>query len=136
MTDTQSLIARLEQATGPDRELDADIAVAVDGGEIVWKMANYTMESYPARRHPSPHHIGGYCNAHVPSYTASIDAALTLVPSGKGHDPWWMLKAAWRGIAKAEIWVDGKGKPFRGEAATPALAICIAALRAIEARQQ
>jgi hypothetical protein len=76
------LAARIERAEGPDRALDAEIAAAVYGGEIVWKMTNYTMESYPARRYASAQHVGGYGNDHVPEYTASIDAAMQLVPDG------------------------------------------------------
>ena len=119
----EELIARLEAATGPDDALDLALA------EYAWD------NRIPM---PPPYYDGGPINydprlwleRHDWRPTASIDAALTLFPSGKGHDPWWMLKAAWRGKAKAEVWVDGKGKPFRGEAATPALAICIASLRA------
>jgi hypothetical protein len=59
--------------------------------------------------------------------TQSIDAAVTLVPDGYsfnlGNDvkPW------------AHIWFDVPaydGKPYEGRAATPALALCAAALKA------
>lgn len=57
MTDTEmeGLVKRLEAATGPDRELDARIAVAVGATMTATASANYT---------------------------GSIDAALTLVPEG------------------------------------------------------
>ena len=129
------LIAALEKATGPDRELDARIWCLLNGkrycghctpyGEREGRFVQVEYTSPPKRTRQVTNFP---LVPHALCVTSSIDDALTLVPSGKGHDPWWMLKAAWRGKAKAEVWVDGRGKPFRGEAATPALAICIAAL--------
>ena len=126
------LAARIERAEGPDRALDAEIAVAVYGGEIVWKMTNYTMESYPARRYASAQHVGGYGNDHVPEYTASIDAAMQLVPSG------WKLRQMHFNAPCADDrkWHlnlrGGKegGDRFVGRGSTPALALSAAALRA------
>jgi hypothetical protein len=83
MTDRTTLLAlaeRCEQAAGPDRELDAEIAVALFGGEIIWKTANWTMDFYPARRVQNSDYIGGYQNAAIPVYTESLDAAVTLYP--------------------------------------------------------
>lgn len=74
----RSLQKRIREAIGPDRELDGDIIVALKGGEIVWKMANYTMEQYPAHRYPSKNHLSGFANEHVPLLTASIDACVAL----------------------------------------------------------
>lgn len=79
MAKLSELIDRVEKATGPDRDLDAEIDVALFGGETVWKQANYTMESYPASRRPSKQHVGGFANEHVPPYTASLDAVVALV---------------------------------------------------------
>ena len=78
----EALLARVLEGTGPDRELDAEIAVALFGGEIIWKTANYTMDAYPARRIQNSDYVGGYQNAGVLAYTESLDAALTLVPEG------------------------------------------------------
>jgi hypothetical protein len=74
------LIARVESPEGADRELDAAIAVFVDGGEIVWLTANGTMEQYPARKYQSENHLGGFGKAPIPAYTGSLDAAMMLVP--------------------------------------------------------
>lgn len=118
MTNPTTLLAlaeRCEQAAGPDRELDAEIAVALFGGEIIWKTANWTMDSYPARRVQNSDYIGGYQNAAIPVYTESLDAAVTLVPEGCG----WMVMG---NASKVGVW------PSHG--ATPALALCAAALRA------
>lgn len=78
----EALLARVVDDTEPDRELDAEIAVALFGGEIVWKTANWTMDSHPARRIASTAHVGGFANTFVPAYTASLDAAMTLIPPG------------------------------------------------------
>lgn len=62
-------------------------------------------------------------------------AALLLVPNGEGHWP----QVIQTGInpnnpiakrCRAEIWAKGSGKPYRGAAATPALALACAAIRA------
>ena len=74
------LVERLEKSSGPDRELDCEIASFIHGGEVVWKQANYTMETYPARKYRSEDHIGGFGFAPVESFTSSIDAAMALLP--------------------------------------------------------
>jgi hypothetical protein len=75
----RALQTRIREATGPDRELDGDILVAFKGGEIVWKMSNFTMEQCPAHRHPSKQHVGGFANEHVPLLTGSLDACVGLM---------------------------------------------------------
>jgi len=131
---------RVEAAQGADRALDAEVARqqgmclhpntvrtgaqsdigfdCVDCGADSW--GNRSKDGFN-RRLSDP----------VPNYTGSIDLVIALLPNGTGHDPWWLLKGAWRGKAKAEIWVRNKGKPYRGTASTPALALLAACLRAI-----
>lgn len=106
------LIARLERATGPDRELDADIALQFDWTEC-----------------PGDNWIGPQGEIAVPAYTSSIDAAMTLRPAGANcsgfDDGPDICDAYWsRNNVKDGHWlVTAEGK-------TPALALCIAALRA------
>lgn len=76
------LAVRAANGSGEDRELDAEIAVAVDGGEIMWKTSNGTMERYPVRRYASEMHIGGFASAPVPAFTTSVDAVLSIMPEG------------------------------------------------------
>jgi hypothetical protein len=106
MIDTQELIARLEAATGPDRELDAAIWQACQHADWKWQHERYE----------------------APAYTASIDAALTLCggESGLGSLIAGNFPDGSRG------WVARVRSPETadGEGRTPALAICIAALRA------
>lgn len=76
----QALLVRVEACDDAfDRALDAEIQVAIDGGEIVWKQQNYTMEQYAAIRRPSKMHVGGF--AIEPSYpvTSSVDAACGML---------------------------------------------------------
>jgi len=66
----------------------------------------------------------------VPAYSASLDAARSLVPEpGK-----WSITSGTRGGWEAAVWlVDGLALDWR-TAATPALALTAAALRAHAAR--
>lgn len=101
---TQKLIARIEAARGPDRALDWEIHLR-DGLEGVGMYG----------RHPS--------------YTASIDAALTLMEKG------WHWALGWNGPdsghpnATASVFTTS-GAMEKGAGATPALALCAAALKA------
>ena len=97
------LITRLEAATGPSFTLEQEILRAVN--------PNASMLSVPN------------------NYTSSLDAALTLVPEGwRWHSYYWPRKD------EPKIMSLVTNEPHvgiaHGKAATPALAICIAALRA------
>jgi hypothetical protein len=120
MTDRTTLLAlaaRCEQAAEPDRELDGAAWCAAngypfvkwDGAGVVWRGADGSIRHYPASR--------------VPFYTASLDAAVMLVPEG------WTWVMASYGNARA-YQDQTAGKSFIGENAKPALALCAAALRA------
>jgi hypothetical protein len=100
----QELIEELARATGPTFVLDREIMYAV-------------FDVKPEHRSPGD----------TPKpYTASIDAAMTLVPN---HTPDWDLKSAPHRRGYVALLFDPK-RTFRADAATPALAICIAALLA------
>ena len=112
----EDLIRQIEEATGPDRGLDAEIALAIG-----WRLD----QSEPRDRWWEPdrsHYLD-----EPPEFTASLDAALTLVPEGI---------AIWRIGNNDDQW-EGEG-PFLARcggprftfAATPALALCAAALKA------
>lgn len=123
-TELAALIARLEKATGPDREL----------GNAVLLVSGWTMDEQgdgPARSifWVSPgRDYDCYNDGYQPNPTASIDAALTLVPDVRwdwsvwhlcGHEHGAMIKAP-----DLSQWSCDKG------AITPAIALCIAALKA------
>lgn len=104
------LAARCEAAEGPDRELDAEIAFATG-----W--ATHALHKQEWLR-PD----GVVCG--LPEYTASLDAATSLVPEG-----WcWQLRHDDRPCA--QFWQDGDEYCLTALAATPALAQCAAALKA------
>jgi hypothetical protein len=63
----ESLVGRLEEATGPDRELDARVHRAATGAEYL-----ISSRSGPVLNDGSP----------IPPYTESIDAALTTLEDG------------------------------------------------------
>lgn len=112
MSDIAELIARLEMASEPDRELDCLIYMSIND---------------------TPDVCGGRLleEDKAPAYTASIDCALTLVPEGwrtamvseMEHRAGWH----WRLGEK-----DGglRGRSTNGVGPTALLAICIAALKA------
>lgn len=101
-TDMTDLIERLEKATGPDREIDHDIRKTVEGWHENTRLTQ------------------------VPLYTTSIDAALTLVPEGV-H---WQLRTSEVPGWFTSCWGDFGVTWAQYSAASPAIALCIAALKA------
>lgn len=121
----RDLIDRVERATWPDRYLDAAIHSAI------LSELDFAVHVRPAPSRNGRvivHYQGGtHGTRQSPCYTLSIDSAKTLVPEGHsfnlGNDvrPW------------AHVWFDVPaydGKPYEGRAATPALALVAASLRA------
>lgn len=118
----QELIERLEKATGPDRELDLAI------GQLLPPPHPFSLSIEQQRGGKPP----------VPAFTASIDAALTLVPEGwdwRVSGPDWhdgrrnMHFGHARQYRKAGDWrrdAEGNARHTR-----PAIALCIAILYAL-----
>jgi hypothetical protein len=129
------LADRCEQATAPDRELDAAIARAIGFGCV-------------AQDHQAPgDHWTAWKGKQFRSgpweplklYTASLDAAMTLVP--EGHR---LVRLAEEEGVTERPWhirlVEREGRfgrlGYLGDANTPALAICAATLRARAAQER
>lgn len=121
MTDELLKLAeRCEKATGPDREIDGDIQIEIDPLCHSVTAADIFSES--------GHYVG-----RLLAYTASLDAAMTLVPegfefavgSGRRAAMSETMKRPWGNVFAP----DDIGSPA-DNAATPALALCAAALRA------
>lgn len=92
----------------PSRELDAAIARFLAGNFYEWW-----------KNRPGP-----------ADFTTSLDAAVTLVPN---NADWWEIyyERGWvRGPVRAEVKWHRVREETRAFAATPALALCAAALRA------
>ena len=138
--DLTSLILQVQAAQQGDRDLDGQIAVLLEGGEIVWRTAQGTMEAYPVRKYTSTQHVGGVGYAPVPAYTASLDAAFMLIPPGwrvalmgEWDNAQLRAQGAWQVILQR----PGEGDNFGGDlsprcdhAETLELALCVAALKA------
>jgi len=136
-----SLIERLEKASGPDRELDLAIQLEVfPNGEIAsltqyrrgfdglagmaWGIYHGGSVAFEKRDDQGRcFYNGGY---QLPHYTSSLDAAMTLVPSEYKVDAQRTNSDGY-----ACVWGFAGNRSVR--AATPALALCIAALKAREA---
>jgi hypothetical protein len=110
----EELIARLEAADGPSRELEFRIARDVLDGEPFGHAAGLPDELMLAQAQ-----FGCW-----PRYTSSIDAALSLVP--EGH--FWGLYSS--GMAYVKPDADGVQERHLSDGVTPAIALCIAALKA------
>jgi hypothetical protein len=139
------LAARCEAAEGPDRELDASIWLATTEGATRERW-DYTHKATGKLCHMDETRDASRHLITVPAYTASLDAAMTLVPE---HCCW--LAGDYKGMANTAFWqgrhqyargwasVSDTGEPpgdpamptYRSHAMTPALALCAAALRAL-----
>lgn len=138
MTDRDTLLALAtlcEDATWPDRALDAAITVALtEGATGVERPPLDGLTDEPQAGWlltfdtPRPWTERWVC---VPAYTASLDAALTLVPEGAGIK----LDRHWTPRHEGPVWMavlyTGLGEMHVSEdRPTPALALCAAALLA------
>ncbi len=121
---------KLAAATGPDREIDQELAKIAGWVEIEVAPGIRSCREPDGRKRP--HGLVAW----APHYTASIDAAMTLVPEGWRLDwlqhmldqPLWTCGLYRRCENKIERFNSG---PSGGP--TPAIALCIAALAAREA---
>lgn len=150
----QYIIARLEKATGPDRELDYRLAYSLG-----WRFNGFEWQEQSRdqdrlsddqfrdldqmaggwkrpdqKKWPYP----GSNDNEVPRWTASIDAALTLIPGG-----WDWLLAVFQG-ERPTATIQRKGGGFHAapeiefdeSGASPAIGLCIAAIKAIAAQAE
>lgn len=128
MTSLPDLIARLEAAEEGNITLDDRIALALG-----WRIDQQDIQGVGKWLAPGESHT-----QYLPEWSRSIDAALTLVPEGWAIDGWQLWPGATSSLQLLETklgrddqyWHSSKHKRFDGAAATPALAICAAALRA------
>jgi len=136
------LASRVEAAAGPDRELDARIWCALNGK----KYADHS-EAYSAFGSGNPETqvefteppkrtrlvTGPHTKGHAKPVTASLDAAMSLVPEGL---EWHIDHRLGKGMSPsyASLWGIGArdiDRHFNATGKTPALALCAAALRTL-----
>jgi len=121
----EELIARLEAATGPDRELDAALFECVGLTELQERHCKQWCSQSGRTGLTRAHYIGAW----APDYTESIDAALSLVPEGAFLDLYGPDRTT--GMYCAELPVANSEAAFLGRSQVGlAIAICSAALRA------
>lgn len=108
----QDLIERLKKLTGPDREIDVEIG-------RIQNVLVMQRDRETGWNRPYTHH----------RYTESLDSALTLLPLEPKNEPsgtWdWQIESTNGGLT-----ISARVGDVRAFADTPAIALCIAALKA------
>lgn len=141
MTARTDLLARVEGASGPDRELDVDLAVTL----LDWcRHETKTYSGYQDDTGFTCDACGadswGNCSASgqrlhdaAPKFTASIDAALALMECVLPGAQW---SRSQHGAVR--LWVGPHSEHFLGQGFSnfPALAILAATLRALIAKEE
>lgn len=138
----RALAQRCVAAHAPDRRLDEDIAVAALGWRLwqskhgYWNIAGPNSESATVEGSPPFGAMTGQTIPHIapggwgdgcgiPEFTASVDAALSLVPTG--YD--WIIEHVNGGLTiRARVGHNDPDRALFGDSA--ALALCAAALLA------
>ena len=133
MTDLLVLADRVEKLTGPDRDLEAEIWLACTPGATRNKWSYvHKATGRECTVDETRDATGRFIT--VPSFTASIEAALTLLPEG-----WWWSAGVCRRENHASVGseigtVEGE-LIFETFGATAPLALLAAILRARQAAQ-
>lgn len=125
----KDLIVRLESVTGPDRELDYLILQAINPEQFArYDAAAKSMLTYLTENGLANRAEAGRRDAFFscPRFTASLDAAASLVTDGMrwGVGTW---SDNFANVGEAD---NGRVLAKCEPAATPILALCIAALKA------
>lgn len=127
------LIEKLETANEGSRELDACVWVATNGkGQPMKKVGppSYKVPRFFCNPDPDIDWIGYDLLRIAPTYTTSLDAALTLVPVGaNGYRMCTLLECYSSGTGNASIIPFVGKRVWSRKMATPALALCIAAIK-------
>ena len=141
MTDLPSLIARVEAASGPDRELDFDVW-RIDGPYVRWDEHGCAVDfdgDAVAFIDPGQHSRNFYLASDyedvVPRVTESLDAVVALAERVKPSWRWAVTNADGpnRWPAQGELWIGDH--EYIGKHAYPTLALLLALLRAVQAQQ-
>lgn len=129
--DIEALADRVERAAGADRGLDACIAATLRV-PTKWQWAS-GYPSWEGREDGRVYLEAGGPSFAAAAYTESVDAAMSLVPEGY-H--WGVNWHAWDRDGRASVLGRHQSNPSTGYAATPALALVAACLRAHAATKE
>jgi hypothetical protein len=131
MSEMTDLIERVEKASGPDRELDvlvgAEVNLFADNRYLCLRKTLEICGMAQTLEMAESHQ--NILRTELPRYTASIDAALTLLPHGYASAVGTMAFKNCNKKPWATYWTP-QGVPHSVEAETPALAVTLAALKA------
>ena len=120
-----AIIARLEAATTGSRILDAAVYEATrKRGTLKEEFARLASLPVPDYGRSVP------IAESIPHYTTSLDAALTLVPVMNGPRTWMLFGRTSSRYAVCEAKITAPSREWQAFAQSPALALCIAALKA------
>lgn len=134
MTEIMSLIERLEKATGPNASLGREVLLACG-----WRKTCVGHFHGPMYRWSSPDGKIGFDDDrfHDHDPTNSLDAAMSLVPEGYAIRDWMVwpgqpseLNLLETHLYKGERWHKSSDRRWPAKGATPAIALCIASLKA------
>jgi hypothetical protein len=129
------LIARLEAATGPDRELDAEIECLRDGRTFAKIDGPLTQGHFQLEAIVCTVEGRSYAISTVPHYTASVDAGRTLADAGWGWNICSDGTVTVYDLAQRHEDCGGHLIIGEGKGATPDLGFLIAILRARQGGQ-
>lgn len=122
----QSLLERLEKASGGDREIDARLAEAFGGFADVIRALNEDGSTFDAMVD-----YGEDSFDECPRYTSSLDAALSLVERVMPGWGYFLRHDADSGYVAALVYPDAfRVTPGATKAASMPLALCLALVRA------
>jgi hypothetical protein len=135
------IIEALEKAEGPSRGIDAEISMTALGMRMENKLADYPDEVPVFVVHDG--NSSGSIEVMFPRFTSSVDAALAL------HErvlPGWFWRCGetplfpkgWAYVSRTDASnCDKKDEAASsdGKAASPAIALCIATLKALQAKE-
>lgn len=120
-----ALAERVEALSGPDREVDCAIGVAIGRFRTEPNTRWPDQLDYIEIREGGDWYPGHGFDMLVPNWTASLDAALSLQPEGWG---WVDLEISPKAT---EVLINNQSRQVCGRATTPALALTAVALRAL-----
>jgi len=127
--DLSAIIARLEAAEAGSRELDAHVEVAARAFEAA--KTGLAREHWAVWRANSSGIIGDDATQYASEpVTTSLDAALALAERVLPGKEWMLVKSTEGGETSFHALIGPDSLGRAGEAASAALALCIAILRA------